>query len=245
MRGVRAQATTEDIEKVLGRFHAWTGSRTPKIAGDDVREISYEEALASTRYRWRGRDEMQPATNPPPTSQEEKLQAEPAAVPAAPPEREEMTPSPAEKAAEPEFAATAPEIPPVAAPKSPAARAGKVTHGRQQFSSMLAQSAGWGGTSLARTRGGEERQVSMSLRVAASEQLLIKMRAAEAGVSASAYLRQCALEVETLRAHVQFMATSVRNPVNELRDGSSRTNEGWFSRVRRRLWGRSDISLRG
>ena len=42
----------------------------------------------------------------------------------------------------------------------------------------------------------------MSLRVAASEQALIKARAAEAGLSISAYLRQCALEVEKLRAQV-------------------------------------------
>jgi hypothetical protein len=47
-----------------------------------------------------------------------------------------------------------------------------------------------------------ERQVSMSLRVAPSEQALIKARAAEAGLSVSAYLRQCALEVEKLRAQV-------------------------------------------
>ncbi len=42
----------------------------------------------------------------------------------------------------------------------------------------------------------------MTLRVAASEQALIKARAAEAGLSVSAYLRQCALEVEKLRAQV-------------------------------------------
>lgn len=40
--------------------------------------------------------------------------------------------------------------------------------------------------------GKPERQVPMSLRVAASEQALIKVRAAEAGLSASSYLRQCA-----------------------------------------------------
>jgi predicted component of type VI protein secretion system len=41
----------------------------------------------------------------------------------------------------------------------------------------------------------------MSLRVAASKQALIKVRAAEAGLPASAYLRQCALQVEQLRVH--------------------------------------------
>src|SRR5271169_3601265 len=51
----------DDIEVVLGRFQAWSDSRRPKIRTDDmidgVRELSYEEALQSSRTRWQARTE--------------------------------------------------------------------------------------------------------------------------------------------------------------------------------------------
>jgi hypothetical protein len=129
---------------------------------------------------------------------------------------------------------------------------------KQHFHAILAQSPGSGipgtglglslGDSLARTWVGEERQVSMSLRVAASEQALIKVRAAEAGVSASAYLRRCALEVEILRAQVQqFLAVSSRRrraePGDESRAASPDGREGWLSRLKRRIWGKHTTEL--
>jgi hypothetical protein len=52
----------------------------------------------------------------------------------------------------------------------------------------------------------------MSLRLAASEQALIKLRAAEAGLSASAYLRQCALEVDHLRAQMRILLEVAQAP---------------------------------
>ncbi len=58
----------EDIDAVLGRFQAWSATRkatdktTQKTAPkqsddlpDGVRELSYEEALESSRYRWQAR----------------------------------------------------------------------------------------------------------------------------------------------------------------------------------------------
>jgi hypothetical protein len=239
MQSARAQAPTEDIEKVLGRFQSWTGSRTAKTQMEGVRELSYEEALASSRYRWRGRGEAEPAeaapaSEPeahPDTNPEDKLRAEPGVIP--------------------------PDVPTIGtaaadAHRNETARVRRLPRKPQQFSALLAQSAGFGagfgtgfGTGgLTRTWGGDERQVSMSLRVTASEQALIKMRAAESGVSGSAYLRQCALEVEILRAQVQqMMAASARNLSMGLGDQShapvgraSREEEGWFSRVRR-FWG--------
>jgi hypothetical protein len=206
MQGLRAQAATEDIEKVLGRFQAWTGSRAPKAADEGVRELSYEEALASSRFRWRGRVEAAPPEDAPEADSEDKLKAEPGVVPVAVPESSEFPE--AKEAAfaatdRPGFAVIPPDLPPqeLASPeaaRSETARVRRLPRRPQQFGALLAQSTGFGGagfatTGLARSWGGDERQVSMSLRVAASEQTLIKMRAAEAGVSASAYLRQRAL----------------------------------------------------
>ncbi len=46
------QRQTENIEAVLGRFEAWTSARKKSDLGEGVRELSYEEALRSSRYRW-------------------------------------------------------------------------------------------------------------------------------------------------------------------------------------------------
>src|SRR5271156_1103670 len=92
-----------------------------------------------------------------------------------------------------------------------------------------------------------ERQVSMSLRVAASEQALIKARAAEAGISASAYLRQCALEVEQLRAQVQHtLAVIERKSTLALPAGEAPAHvsrRGFLGRMRRRIFGGRDTAL--
>jgi hypothetical protein len=237
MQGLTAQGATEDIETVLSRFQSWTGSRTPKAITDSVRELSYEEALASSRYRWKGRDDAQPAGNP-----EDTLRTEPGVVPVASPESpmpEEVPIQKTDKTDEPEFGVIAPEARGTGTPRT-AQRARQIPRGRQQFSDALAQSATFGGAGLTRSWRNGERQVAMSLRVAASEQALIKLRAAEAGVSASAYLRQCALDVEILRAQVQqFMAASVRSRPGALREASlseaSNQGDGWLSRLMRRL----------
>src|SRR6185437_5389691 len=48
-----ATRPVEDIEAVLGRFQAWAGARNAAEAAG-IREISYDEALGSDRYRWKG-----------------------------------------------------------------------------------------------------------------------------------------------------------------------------------------------
>ncbi len=121
MQPSTAQSTrsAESLDAVLGLFQAWSDSRNTdshnKDMTDGIRELSYEDALQSSRYRWQARAEAPGIVAP--------GKVDPVVWPAA---------------------------------------------------------------------GKPERQVSMSLRVAASEQALIKVRAAEAGLSASAYLRQCA-----------------------------------------------------
>jgi hypothetical protein len=92
-----------------------------------------------------------------------------------------------------------------------------------------------------------ERQVAMSLRVAASEQALIKSRAAEAGISASGYLRQCALEVEQLLAQVQHtLAVIERKSTLALPAGEAPilvSRRGFLSRMRWRIFGERSTAL--
>jgi hypothetical protein len=274
MRGQAAETAGEDIETVLGRFQAWAGSRESKAARDGVREISYEEALESSRYRWRKYGESAAAGYT-----DGRLRAETGVVPIAspaPPPVPEVVP---ETDPEAEFRAestgsgeaeaavlSATTLPDAENSPRQTARIRKAPRRKQHFHAILAQSVGGvipgagpkadmgvgmgisPGDSLARSWAGEERQVSMSLRVAASEQALIKVRAAEAGVSASAYLRQCALEVEILRAQVQqFLAVSSRRRTAELRDeprtAAPGEREGWLSRLKRRIWGKPSTQL--
>lgn len=193
-------AQTEDIEAVLSRFQAWNGQKTGSCKNKDdhegVREISYEEALRSSRYRWKARAGEQPVVEP---AEVASLDAEAA-----------DTGSKVIAVAMPEAVPVAISLPEssIAEKKETtySVRPRKPTPELADFRSMLTQTVSPSETSLVRSRTGEpERQVSMSLRLAASEQALIKLRAVEAGLSASAYLRQCALEVEHLRAQMQIL----------------------------------------
>ncbi|MBB6145780.1 hypothetical protein HNQ77_003741 [Silvibacterium bohemicum] len=237
---MRAGTEAEGIEKVLGRFQAWnsdrefkTGARESKLPKDGVREISYEEALESSRYRWKNHGNVPAATH------REPAFSEPAGDGSA--------------AADPE----GPKTPPIAArpePSLPALTHAATAHPRrtphkpQAFRTALAHSVGAGAIGGLRAGSGEERQVSMTTRVGSSEQALIKIRAAEAGISVSAYLRQCALDVEVLRAQVQqFMAAAARSRLAELPEPSRIAmpvvNGGWFSRWQRRIWGAKTTQL--
>jgi hypothetical protein len=232
MQGHTASAEAEDIETVLGRFQAWAGSREPTTPKDGVREISYEEALESSRYRWKRHDETVCGNDT-----EKPASAEPGVVDV-------------DERAAPHAAGTKPA----------ATRSRRDRREGQQFRKALAQSIASrssvtglpgvtgpaGTTGLARTRGGVDRQVSLSLRVGASEQALIRIRAAEAGISVSAYLRQCALDVEILRAQVQqFMVASARGrlELSEASRAPAVQSEGWFSRWQRRIWGARSTRL--
>jgi hypothetical protein len=222
---------TEDIEAVLSRFQAWngqkTGSRKSKDDREGVREISYEEALRSSRYRWKVRVD-------------EQAVAESEAVSTfvvRPDAASEITP-----AAVSEVIPVAVSLPkPLVAEDTKPARSvrpQKITPTPADFRSMLTQTVSPGETSLVRSRAGEpERQVSMSLRLAASEQALVKLRAAEAGLSASAYLRQCALEVEHLRAQMQILLEISQSPRKAPSPQPPRFFEklrGLFSRAKKR-----------
>jgi hypothetical protein len=83
------------------------------------------------------------------------------------------------------------------------------------------------------------RSAALSIRVSAQEQALIKMRAAEANLSVSAYLRQCAFEVEHLRAQAeQTFAARFRTPTPP--QFAPVHASGFLVRLARRLfWGKT------
>lgn len=183
----------EDIDTVLGRFQAWSGSRNAVETKPGIRELSHEESLRSLRYRWKAADETSAKKRP-----GAKPGAEPAAISepkleqlkTAPVKAREAKRKPVKKVCGRKHAAKA--TPPVKTKIVP------------EFREALANAVRPPEVILATAQPIElTRQISISIRLAPAERALIKTRAAEASISASAYIRQCALEVEQLRAQVQ------------------------------------------
>lgn len=184
-RAQHSMQPVEDMNAILSRFHAWTGKQAASNIGEGFREISYEEALRKNRH-WR-------------------------------PVYSDLPPIAPEKKEPPKQASSAAET--IAQQKKPASSAKiKNRSPRQQanpeFRELLtktletsAQINPVSTTEISIPR----RQTSLSVRLAASEQALIKTRAAEAGLSASAYMRQCALEVEQLRKQVEHALAAMKH----------------------------------
>lgn len=192
----------EDIDAVLGRFQAWTGARNSVETKPGIRELSYEEALSRHRRR-------PPARKPGP-----QLGPEPVVVPGVAPiavpasasadpelERPKQTASKVRESKQRSTRRTAAQK---HVAKAPAQRSAVKHATRPAFCEVLAEAVRPAEVIVAAAQPLElSRQVAISIRLAPAEGALIKTRAAEMGISASAYLRQCALEVEQLRAQVQ------------------------------------------
>jgi hypothetical protein len=215
----------ENIDAVLGRFQAWAGSRNAVEAQAGVRELSCEEALRSGRYRWKVADKA-PAKN--------KLGSEPGVTPV-------VSPTPALDSGPKRgkiMAAQAGDANHRGAKKArmrnQAGKAAPEPEGtarvrRERSSKTLPSAKGEVTTSFGEILAEKvqpvelivaqpvelARQVAISIRLAPAERALIRTRAAEAGISASAYIRQCALEVEQLRAQVReaLAAIECKTPV--------------------------------
>lgn len=188
----------EDIDSVMGRFQAWTGSRVALDTKQGVRELSCEEALKSRRYHWKANDDL--------SSSIKAAQPQPARAKPAPSKSGETHRKPAAKTrtrhhgAKPQTQAAASKA--VTAAKSVAKTQPQPP--ATQFKDALAQAVRPAEVILSSAQPTElARQVAISIRLAPSERTLIRTRAAEAGITVSAYIRQCALEVEHLRAQVQ------------------------------------------
>jgi|GEM_PF-5973421 hypothetical protein len=143
------QPAVEDISTIVSRFQAWAGTQAE--GKPEVREISYEEAVAPKRR-----------------------------------------PAPAQKAA---------------ASKKHCMQAKKAIPAKQKdpvaFQQVLKEKAAIFPAARKTTAALVPRSTTLSLRMTDAEQKLLKIRSAEARLSASAYLRQCILEVDDLREQVQ------------------------------------------
>lgn len=215
-----ATRPVEDIEAVLGRFQAWAGARNAVETGSGIREVPYEEALASGRYRWKSAGAAAPKKSGAKTS----AATEPLKTSAAPAIPEPGKNPRATKAVRVRQRAKlrdngnatcnaksvssgkpAPESKTGGggnhcAAKSAASRKGSAV--KPAFRDALAAAVRPAEMLIAQPAV-LTRQAAISIRLAPSERALIQTRAAEAGITPSAYIRQCALEVEQLRAQVK------------------------------------------
>jgi hypothetical protein len=202
---------SDDLDAVLGRFQAWTimqtqtptQTKTPKE--DGVSEISYEQALRATARYHRTEAPVEPpiqnsvrsvhtvASEPASAAELPKVQ------PAAPVYKKQ----PARKAQRASTRTTAAAIE-TASPM----RKSQQKQKRDSFAQVLKQETG-----LARVETGNLRSSALTVRLAPDESALIKARADEAQLSTSAYLRQCALEIESLRAQVKETLAQMRPSV--------------------------------
>lgn len=227
----------EDIDAVLGRFQAWTGASSAAEVKPGIRELTDEEALASGRYRWRGARAMQQTTG---------AGAVPAPVAAGTASRHEQPKTDSVKKRG--LARRATKKTPVksvdsrAAAKTPAAAKGSAPKAtfRDALSNAVRPAEIVAAQPAAFTR-----QVAISIRLAPAERALIKTRAAEAGVSASAYIRQCALEVEQLREQVRQAIAAMETGVPAQLPAPAGAR-GLFSRIARRIFsgGTQGIAVR-
>lgn len=240
----------EDLDAVIGRFQAWTmtQTQTKPSAKNAVSEISYEQALRATaRYH-------RPEATIPPLPQAAAWKAEPAVtddhedfleeldVPVTAPARKSQHKhnKSARKAASPKRTSTAANASATASPTFK-----KPKHTKESFAQVLRKETG-----LARTESNALRSSALTVRLSQDESALIKARADEAQLSTSAYLRQCALEVESLREQVRetlakfhqpTVTTSASMPTLALPPAASPSKPGLFGGLRnwliRRLGG--------
>lgn len=96
--------------------------------------------------------------------------------------------------------------------------------------------AGSIGSTPARTE--RRKDASITIRLSAAECEQLHQRAAEAGLTLSAYMRSCTLEVETLRALVksamaQLQAASPASAVSVPHPPAKSSPSGWLSRLLR------------
>jgi hypothetical protein len=224
----------DQLNDVLGRFVAWTASqrsatkaRHTQASYPGARELSYEEALRANRFRSRhSESEAAPLDEPeatppvgPPTSVNARSEVELPAQDA----RGDRTPSPVSPrrrgSKRSKLAAESPtavaQLKPTRKPVEKPRKLRRADHASKEvpeFREVL-------GASLSNTSSAAvnpDKSVWLTLRVTASEQSLIQARAAEAELSVSAYLRQCAFEVETLREQVQRALLDMRSSVAAL-----------------------------
>ncbi len=207
-RRMNTQPPLEDINAIVSRFQAWTGAQTPVHTKNGVRELTYDEAIRTSRRHAGLQVPSADAKKPAPVSS-----------PNAKPKKTGKSAGAKKKIAAPRHARRdSANI--AVAPQPPAFRqvlAEKVSILPKDPSQELALA--------------ERRTTALSLRISSAEHALLKQRAAEANVSVSSYLRNCVLDVEGLRAQLA-RTLAEHSPVQH-----SNLRECLFSRPVYRLCG--------
>jgi hypothetical protein len=226
----------DDIEAVLGRFQAWAGVRNAVDAKAGIRELSDEEALRSSRYRWKG------------AHHDAMLKNASAALgsAAAEPVTERVRAGDGKRAAAKKVVATKDVAKRGTGGKPDARKSGsalkKLAKAAPEFREALVQAIRPPEALVAAQSVESGRQVAISVRLASAERALIRTRAVEAGITTSAYIRQCALEVEQLRAQVREAIAAMERRGAAPAQPSVR-GTGIFGRIARRLFQRREPVL--
>jgi hypothetical protein len=185
------QPPLEDINAIVSRFQAWAGAQAPTQGKHGVRELTYEEAIRSSRRR---------------TAPEKAAMADEPAAPAKArhqPVHERSTAKPAKskkRASSRHVKSRTCKNKAVPAGKTPSVIKSQdlVVQPPAVFRQVLAAQV-----APVPALAVECRTTALSLRVSAGEHSLLKARATEANLSVSAYLRSCLFEVEDLRAQLR------------------------------------------
>lgn len=225
----------ENIEAVLGRFQAWAGVRNAVEAKAGIRELSDEEALRSSRYRWQGARRDASLKEAGAKLGATVTESMPEQVNAGDGKRGAARKVMAKRA--PEGKSGARKSEPLRT--TPAAK--KTTKAAPEFREALVEAVRPAEVLASAQPAELSRQVAISVRLAPAERALMRTRAAEAGIPTSAYIRQCALEVEQLRAQVREAITAMErrgaSPHGPLR------GPGFFARIARRFFSRREPVL--
>lgn len=240
----------EDIEAVLGRFQAWAGLQHAAEVKPGIRELSYEEALASNRYRWKAGAGATAKKKPEVKDERRSEQVEAMMASDAEPQPAQQKEATArsndarrggrKKARGRHRARSGREAKPEPEQvlvKNAVTTVKEEPKATRPFKEALVEAVQPPGVLVPAQPLELTRQVAVSIRLAQAERALIKTRATEAGLTVSAYIRQCALEVEQLRAQVQqtlaVMERRAAQPSIATEDQSGRP--GFLTRLMRRF----------
>lgn len=212
-----------DIEVILGKFSAWSSSQAASTKPRSrVADVSYEQALHATSFR---RMTSQAAVTPEAATATEGASVAAAAKPASE-SRIGQAAAPAASAAGAEGAGVErKKRKRRAIPAATAAACGSQTPALSRTPAVKPSFAGVVEQRVAIATGEpavQGRSVALSVRLTPNECALVKARAAEAQTSVSAYMRQCALEVDMLRDHVESALAELR-AANTVPDSAART----------------------
>jgi hypothetical protein len=192
------QPPVEDINAIVSRFQAWAGAQAPARAKDGVRELTYDEAIRSSRHRSRMEEPLPEVEKSAPTSPANTKQTKTGKSAKAKKRINTARHTKRDQRESRERPRTNRSVP---AAESPVFREVFV----EKVSILPAPASQELGLA-------ERRTTALSLRISFAEHALLRKRAAEANLSVSCYLRNCVFEVEELREQVNALRAADEAP---------------------------------